>query len=143
MKSFSLIATRISFCKVSSALERSSNGETMALDFESGLKESLCGLFVEDEVEEKHEADMSRIHYLEERDEEMLSKILLKLSRLDKVRSASEQFDSMRLSSSEGFCIDKRIRENYLCLVVFGFRLMESCLLNQEQKKQREKSKLD
>ncbi|XP_009151787.1 pentatricopeptide repeat-containing protein At3g29290 isoform X2 [Brassica rapa] len=94
MKSFSLIATRV----CSSKLERSSNGETMALDLESGLKENLCGLFVEDNLEEKPEACRSRIHYLEERDEEMLSKRLLKLSRLDKVKSASELFDSMRLS---------------------------------------------
>lgn len=41
----------------------------------------------------------SRIHFLEEKDEEMLSKRLLKLSRLDKLRSASELFDSMRVSS--------------------------------------------
>ncbi|XP_056842997.1 pentatricopeptide repeat-containing protein At3g29290-like [Raphanus sativus] len=41
----------------------------------------------------------SRIHFLEERDEEMLSKRLLKLSRSDKLRSASELFDSMRVSS--------------------------------------------
>lgn len=94
MKSFSLIATRV----CSSKLERSSNGETMALDLECGLKENLCGLFVEDNLEEKPEACRSRIHYLEERDEEMLSKRLLKLSRLDKVKSASELFDSMRLS---------------------------------------------
>ncbi|CAN7101917.1 unnamed protein product [Brassica rapa subsp. narinosa] len=94
MKSFSLRATRV----CSSKLERSSNGETMALDLESGLKENLCGLFVEDNLEEKPEACRSRIHYLEERDEEMLSKRLLKLSRLDKVKSASELFDSMRLS---------------------------------------------
>ncbi|CAH8363067.1 unnamed protein product [Eruca vesicaria subsp. sativa] len=105
-KSFSLGTTRLCLRKVSSELDRSSNGDTMAL--ECGLKEksflahkqeSLYGVFVETELEEKPEADSrSRIHFLEERDEEMLSKRLLKLSRLDKLRSASELFDSMRLS---------------------------------------------
>ncbi|KAG5411854.1 hypothetical protein IGI04_008173 [Brassica rapa subsp. trilocularis] len=60
----------------------------MALDLE-------CGMSFLDRLEEKPEAvrSRSRIHFLEERDEEMLSKRLLKL------RSASELFDCMRVST--------------------------------------------
>ncbi|KAL6645090.1 hypothetical protein ACP70R_016698 [Stipagrostis hirtigluma subsp. patula] len=40
----------------------------------------------------------SRLHFLEERDEETLSQRLIKLSQSNKVRSATELFDSMRAS---------------------------------------------
>ncbi|KAF8094852.1 hypothetical protein N665_0351s0020 [Sinapis alba] len=73
--------------------------ESLDLDLECGLKERGNETSFLDGLEEKPEAvrsRRSRIHFLEERDEEMLSKRLLKLSRLDKLRSASELFDSMR-----------------------------------------------
>ncbi|CAN6802193.1 unnamed protein product [Brassica oleracea] len=76
IESLSLGTTRMCFSKVSSEPDR---GEAM--------------------LEEKTEAVRNRMHFLEERDEEMLSKRLLKLSRLDKLRSASELFDSMIISS--------------------------------------------
>ncbi|XP_010528390.1 PREDICTED: pentatricopeptide repeat-containing protein At3g29290 [Tarenaya hassleriana] len=38
----------------------------------------------------------TRIHFLEERNEEILSKRILRLSRVNKIRSATELFDSMR-----------------------------------------------
>ncbi|KAL6867344.1 hypothetical protein ACP4OV_015368 [Aristida adscensionis] len=40
----------------------------------------------------------ARLHFLEERDEETLSRRLIKLSQSNKVRSATELFDSMRAS---------------------------------------------
>lgn len=40
----------------------------------------------------------SRLHFLEERDEEILSRRLINLSKSNKVRSATELFDSMRAS---------------------------------------------
>uniref|UniRef100_A0A0E0GIV5 Pentatricopeptide repeat-containing protein-mitochondrial domain-containing protein n=1 Tax=Oryza nivara TaxID=4536 RepID=A0A0E0GIV5_ORYNI len=46
----------------------------------------------------KSEVGGSRLHFLEERDEEMLSRRLIKLSQSNKVRSATELFDSMRAS---------------------------------------------
>ncbi|KAG2301434.1 hypothetical protein Bca4012_059702 [Brassica carinata] len=90
---------KVCFRKVRSELDR---GETMALGFECGMKERGYEIGFVDGLElEKPEAvrSRSRIHFLEERDEEMLSKRLLKLSRLDKLRSATELFDSMRISS--------------------------------------------
>jgi pentatricopeptide repeat protein len=42
--------------------------------------------------------DGSRLHFLEELDEETLSKRIIKLSQSNKVRSATELFDSMRAS---------------------------------------------
>ncbi|CAA7051856.1 unnamed protein product [Microthlaspi erraticum] len=96
MKSFALSTTPgLCFKKVSSELEA-----------EDGLRERgkdiifpLSDFFVENKLEEKLGSDdRNRIHFLEERNEEMLSKRLLKLSRLNKVRSALELFDSMRVS---------------------------------------------
>lgn len=81
MESFSLATPNMCFRKVSSELDSSFNGENV-----------VCGL----ELEEKTAGDRNRIHFLEERNEETLSKRLRKLSRLDKVRSALELFDSMR-----------------------------------------------
>ncbi|CAH2044944.1 unnamed protein product [Thlaspi arvense] len=103
MESFSLGATRLCFGKVSSASDRSFNGETTGLVSDFGLKKRgkhLCDLVVENRLEEKPEADRNRnrIHFLEERNEEMLSRRLLKLSRLNKARSALELFESMRIS---------------------------------------------
>ncbi|KAF0910861.1 hypothetical protein E2562_004820 [Oryza meyeriana var. granulata] len=49
-------------------------------------------------AESKSEVGVSRLHFLEERDEETLSKRLIKLSQSNKVRSATELFDSMRAS---------------------------------------------
>lgn len=50
------------------------------------------------EPDRKSEHGVSRLHFLEERDEEMLSRRLIKLSQNNKVRSATELFDSMRAS---------------------------------------------
>ncbi|KAG8074005.1 hypothetical protein GUJ93_ZPchr0006g45324 [Zizania palustris] len=49
-------------------------------------------------AESKSEVGGSRLHFLEERDEELLSKRLIKLGQSNKVRSATELFDSMRAS---------------------------------------------
>ncbi|KFK33790.1 hypothetical protein AALP_AA5G060800 [Arabis alpina] len=81
MESFSLATPRTCLRNVSSS--------ELDMDF---------GFLVEDGLEEKLLANRNRIHFLEERNEDMLSKRLLKLSRLDKVRSALELFDSMRVS---------------------------------------------
>ncbi|CAN8255099.1 unnamed protein product [Cochlearia groenlandica] len=67
--------------KASSELDTSLNCETM--------------VFTESREERLAE---NRIHFLEERNEGTLSKRLLKLSRLGKVTSAFELFDSMRMS---------------------------------------------
>uniref|UniRef100_A0A804RGV9 Pentatricopeptide repeat-containing protein n=1 Tax=Zea mays TaxID=4577 RepID=A0A804RGV9_MAIZE len=48
--------------------------------------------------DKKSEHGVSRLHFLEERDEETLSRRLIKLSQNNKVRSATELFDSMRTS---------------------------------------------
>ncbi|XP_010514643.1 PREDICTED: pentatricopeptide repeat-containing protein At3g29290-like [Camelina sativa] len=100
MESFSLATPRMRFRKVSSELDRSFNGENVVfgseLEAEHGLRERGCDLLVENGLEEKPVVARNMIHFLEERNEEMLSKRLLKLSRLDKVRSALELFDSMR-----------------------------------------------
>ncbi|GJN08681.1 hypothetical protein PR202_ga26630 [Eleusine coracana subsp. coracana] len=48
--------------------------------------------------ESKSEYGRSRLHFLEERDEETLSKRMIKLSQSNKIRSATELFDSMRAS---------------------------------------------
>ncbi|XP_062216427.1 pentatricopeptide repeat-containing protein At3g29290 [Phragmites australis] len=50
------------------------------------------------ESERKSEHGGSRLYFLEERDEETLSKRLIRLSQSNKVRSATELFDSMRAS---------------------------------------------
>lgn len=50
------------------------------------------------EPDRKYEHGVSRLHFLEERDEETLSRRLIKLSQNNKVRSATELFDSMRAS---------------------------------------------
>ncbi|OEL33733.1 Pentatricopeptide repeat-containing protein [Dichanthelium oligosanthes] len=50
------------------------------------------------ELNRKSEHGGSRLHFLEERDEETLSRRLIKLSQSNKVRSATELFDSMRAS---------------------------------------------
>ncbi|EER95295.1 hypothetical protein BDA96_01G490900 [Sorghum bicolor] len=50
------------------------------------------------EPDRKSEHGASRLHFLEERDEETLSRRLIKLSQNNKVRSATELFDSMRAS---------------------------------------------
>lgn len=50
------------------------------------------------EEDRKYEHGGSRLHFLEERDEETLSRRLIKLSQSNKVRSATELFDSMRAS---------------------------------------------
>nr|CAB3496696.1 unnamed protein product [Digitaria exilis] len=50
------------------------------------------------EVDRKYEHGGSRLHFLEERDEETLSRRLIKLGQSNKVRSATELFDSMRAS---------------------------------------------
>jgi len=50
------------------------------------------------ELDRKSEHRGSRLHFLEERDEETLSRRLIKLSQSNKVRSATELFDSMRAS---------------------------------------------
>ncbi|XP_044982473.1 pentatricopeptide repeat-containing protein At3g29290 [Hordeum vulgare subsp. vulgare] len=47
---------------------------------------------------DKFEREGSRLHFLEERDEELLSRRLMKLSQTNKVRSAIELFDSMLAS---------------------------------------------
>lgn len=47
---------------------------------------------------DKFEHEGSRLHFLEERDEELLSRRLMKLSQSNKVRSAIELFDSMLAS---------------------------------------------
>uniref|UniRef100_A0A1J3GRP7 Pentatricopeptide repeat-containing protein n=1 Tax=Noccaea caerulescens TaxID=107243 RepID=A0A1J3GRP7_NOCCA len=90
--------------------DTSFNSENMVLgsglEAEHGLRERgkdtnfpISDFFVENGLEEEKLAgDRNRIHFLEERNEEMLSKRLLKLSRLNKVRSALELFDSMRVS---------------------------------------------
>lgn len=49
-------------------------------------------------TESKSELGGSRLHFLEERGEETLSKRLIKLSQSNKVRSATELFDSMGAS---------------------------------------------
>uniref|UniRef100_A0A0D9VR43 PROP1-like PPR domain-containing protein n=1 Tax=Leersia perrieri TaxID=77586 RepID=A0A0D9VR43_9ORYZ len=49
-------------------------------------------------AENKSEIGESRLHFLEERDEETLSKRLIRLGQSNKVRSATELFDSMRAS---------------------------------------------
>ncbi|CAN6307558.1 unnamed protein product [Urochloa humidicola] len=46
-------------------------------------------------LDRKSDHGGSRLHYLEERDEELLSRRLIKLSQSNKVRSATELFDSM------------------------------------------------
>jgi pentatricopeptide repeat protein len=46
----------------------------------------------------KSEHGVSRLHFLEKRDEETLPRRLIKLSQNNKVRSATELFDSMRAS---------------------------------------------
>jgi pentatricopeptide repeat protein len=51
-----------------------------------------------EELDEIEEHGGSRLHFLEELDEETLSKRLIKLSQSNKVRSATELFDSMRAS---------------------------------------------
>lgn len=91
MESFSLATPRTSFNKVSSELDTSFNDENMVFGLELDAEHRLT----ETELEEKP----NRIHFLEERNEEMLSKRLLKLSRLNKVRSALELFNSMRFLS--------------------------------------------
>ncbi|KAG7564047.1 Pentatricopeptide repeat [Arabidopsis suecica] len=108
MESFSLATPKFCFRKVSSELDSSYNGKNTVfgseLEDEDGLTERgkkfsfFDDLLVENEVEEKPvwDSNRNRIHFLEERNEEILSKRLLKLSRLDKVRSALELFDSMR-----------------------------------------------
>ncbi|XP_010425730.1 PREDICTED: pentatricopeptide repeat-containing protein At3g29290-like isoform X1 [Camelina sativa] len=100
MESFSMATPRMRFRKVSSELDTSFNGESVVfgseLEAEHGLRERGCDLLVENGLEEKPVVARNRIHFLEERNEEMLSKRLLKLSRLDKIRSALELFDSMR-----------------------------------------------
>ncbi|XP_066355243.1 pentatricopeptide repeat-containing protein At3g29290-like [Miscanthus floridulus] len=50
------------------------------------------------EPDRKSEHGASRLHFLEERDEATLSRRLIKLSQNNKVRSATELFDSMRAS---------------------------------------------
>lgn len=50
------------------------------------------------ELDRKSEHGGSRLHFLEERDEETLSRRLIKLCQSNKVRSAAELFDSMRAS---------------------------------------------
>ncbi|XBH57475.1 hypothetical protein VPH35_079077 [Triticum aestivum] len=50
------------------------------------------------EPADKFEREGSRLHFLEERDEELLSRRLMKLSQSNKVRSAIELFDSMLAS---------------------------------------------
>ncbi|CAN6313630.1 unnamed protein product [Urochloa humidicola] len=50
------------------------------------------------ELDRKSEHGGLRLHFLEERDEELLSRRLIKLSQSNKVRSATELFDSMRAS---------------------------------------------
>ncbi|KAF8717960.1 hypothetical protein HU200_025424 [Digitaria exilis] len=50
------------------------------------------------EVDRKYEHGGSRLHFLEERDEETLSRRLINLGQSNKVRSATELFDSMRAS---------------------------------------------
>jgi pentatricopeptide repeat protein len=49
-------------------------------------------------VSDKFEHGGSRLQFLEERDEEMLSRRLMRLGQSNKVRSAMELFDSMRAS---------------------------------------------
>ncbi|KAL1194466.1 Pentatricopeptide repeat-containing protein [Cardamine amara subsp. amara] len=94
MESFTLATPRLCFKKVSSELDTSFNGENMVFGLELEAEHRLTET-VENGVEEYR----NRIHFLEERNEEMLSKRLLKLSRLDKLRSALELFDSMRFLS--------------------------------------------
>uniref|UniRef100_A0ACD5TVA1 Uncharacterized protein n=1 Tax=Avena sativa TaxID=4498 RepID=A0ACD5TVA1_AVESA len=50
------------------------------------------------ESADRFEHEGPRLHFLEERDEELLSGRLLKLSQSNRVRSATELFDSMRAS---------------------------------------------
>ncbi|CAL4921437.1 unnamed protein product [Urochloa decumbens] len=50
------------------------------------------------ELDRKSEHGGLRLHFLEEKDEELLSRRLIKLSQSNKVRSATELFDSMRAS---------------------------------------------
>ncbi|KAJ1298259.1 hypothetical protein BS78_01G439700 [Paspalum vaginatum] len=74
---------------------------------EVGARSAPPATASEAESERKSEHGGSRLHFLEERDEETLSRRLIKLGQSNKVRSAAELFDSMcasRLQPSAHAC---------------------------------------